>query len=341
MMGDEKQIDRSAKRPRRVTAKEVARAAGVSRTAVSRAFNPDSYLDAAKRERVLKTALDIGYRPNALAASLQGQRSGLIGIIAGDLNNYFDSEVLAALVGALNRSGKSPLVLGGPGASAEETLLSSLRYPLDAMIIRGGSIGPDVIASCEKLSIPVIYMGRMAQADRADSVTCNNRTGMSQAVNLLLERGRRAFGYIGGPQHWSSEVERFCAVSHRLGAVDLRLVASTNTDFTIGAGAQAAFDMLKSFEIDALICANDAIAVGALSTVRFKLGRSVPDDISIIGFDDMSLARLPEFNLTTIRNPVSYMVEELVRVLIERMHDTSKPPECAVVEPELVLRGTH
>jgi len=94
------------RRPRRVTAVDVARAAGVSRSAISRAFSPGAYVDAEKRDRILKTALDLNYRPNALAASLHGSSTHPVGLVAGNLGNLYDSEFLAALTGALNATGK-------------------------------------------------------------------------------------------------------------------------------------------------------------------------------------------------------------------------------------------
>ncbi|WP_300062599.1 LacI family DNA-binding transcriptional regulator [uncultured Roseobacter sp.] len=329
------------RRPRRVTAQDVAQAAGVSRTAVSRAFNPDSYLDPAKRERVLKTALDIGYRPNALAASLQGTRTGLVGVIAGDLGSPYDSEVLAALVASLTRADRWPLVLGGPDAVTDQAILSVLRYPLDALIIRGGSLSPEITAICEKLNIPMIFAGRIGSNPQADSVVCDNRAGTTEAVDLLLDGGRRRFGYLGGPANWSSERERLAGVVSRLAGAGLALVAHRHADYTFEGGRRAARALLDTRALDALICGNDAMALGALCCARHDLGLAVPDDLALVGFDDIAMARWPEYRLTTIRNPIESTVAAIVRLLEMRMAHPQRPAERVMITPTLIARATH
>ncbi|MCV3273832.1 LacI family DNA-binding transcriptional regulator [Roseobacter sinensis] len=331
----------TARRPRRVTAADVARAAGVSRTAVSRAFNPDSYLDPLKRERVLNVALDIGYRPNALAASLQGTRTGLVAVVAGDLASPYDSEFLAALVSALNAADKWPLVLGGPHAVTDQAILSVLRYPLDALIIRGGSISPDIVTTCEKLNIPIIFAGRIGSNPRSDSVACDNRAGSAKAVDLLLRGGRRRFGYLGGPADWSSERERLAGVVSRLEGAGHRLLTHGHADYSVEGGRRAARVLLTSHALDALICANDAMALGALSCARHDLGLAVPDDLAVVGFDDISMARWPEYRLTTLRNPIDCTVREVLRLLEMRLSHPQRPGERVIIAPTLIARATH
>lgn len=328
-------------RPKRITALDVAELVGVSRSAVSRAFSPGSYLDPAKRELILNAAMQVGYRPNALASSLKGVRSNLIGVIAGDMNNHFDADFLAALVGSLNKAGKWPLVLGGKDVVTDQAILAALSYPLDAMIIRGGSVGSEIVENCGKLSIPVLFAGRAVIGHFADSVACDNRTVMSEVVDLLLKKGRRSFAYLGGPRELSSDSERLSGVAERLSRDGLTLTAKAHADFTIEGGALQARALLSQHKIDALVCANDALAIGALSCARSMLGLSVPSDLSITGFDDMTISSLPEFNLTTAKNPIQKMVAELMRVLEGRLQDPQKPSENTVVESTLVLRGTH
>ncbi len=334
-------LSKNQGRPRRVTAQDVAIASGVSRSAVSRAFTPGSYLDAEKRELILQTAVQIGYRPNAMAASLQGTKSNLVGVIAGDLCNPFDGEFLAALLGGLNSTGRWPLVIGGKDAVTDQSITASLSYPLDALIIRGGSVGPDVLENCEKLSIPVMFVGRRAAGPFTDSVTCDNQTAVATAVEMLIAKGRKHFGYIGGHNQWNSETERLQGVSDALSVHGLSLKAKRNADFTFEGGSIEAENLLKTHDIDALVCANDATALGALTVARQALGLSVPRDLSIIGFDDMSLARWPSFQLTTLQNPVDLMVAELLRLLEERIAKPDKPGEQVVLLPKLMLRQTH
>lgn len=329
------------RRPRRVTASDVAEAAAVSRAAVSRAFAKSAYLDPAKRALILETAKRLGYRPNALAASLHGTRTDLVGIVAGDLAREYDSAFVSVLVSELNASGKWPLVLSGSEALNTRSIRSVFGYPLDAMIVRGGSVPTAVFADAAQLNIPIIFSGRVVQAPLADCICCRNEDGARTAIEAMLGRGRRRFGYIGGPTDWSSEIERRKGVHGALGDAGLTLVGRIHADYTFEGGRNAALRMLSDCQVDALFCANDAMALGALSAAREVPGHPVPEALSIIGFDDIPMAAWPEFDLTTIRNPVRQTVSEILRLLDERLSDPTRDGQVVMITPELVERGTH
>ncbi|SNY90033.1 DNA-binding transcriptional regulator, LacI/PurR family [Cohaesibacter sp. ES.047] len=330
------------RRSKRVTASEVAKAAGVSRPAVSRAFTPGAYLDNAKRELILETAMQLGYRPNALAASLHGTSTNLVGVVAGDLNNHYDSEFIARLVAQLNAANKWPIVLGGGDRSvSKHAILSLLNYPLDALIIRGGSIPSSLISDCEKLSIPLLFSGHVVNAPYTDCICCRNGVGTSMAVELLVGRGRTAFGFIGGPKTRTSSNERLSGLSDRLAEFGLELQGVEHSDYTYEGGREALTRMIDQQPLDAIICANDAMALGALSAAQSELELRVPEDLSIIGFDDILMASWPDFNLTTIRNPLETTVSEILRLLEERLDNPEKPGEICMLDPILLERGTH
>ncbi|MGD1887487.1 MAG: LacI family DNA-binding transcriptional regulator [Cohaesibacteraceae bacterium] len=330
-----------ASRPRRVTASDVAKQAGVSRSAVSRAFDPNAYLDRHKREIILKTAVKLGYRPNALAASLQGMRSNLVGVIIGDMTNQYDAEFAAMLLSRLNAANKWPLLVGGSMPVTEEAIMAVLGYPLDAMIVRGGSLAAHLFDDCAKLNIPLIFSGRIVDAPFADCVCCRNAEGTAQAVDLLLRSGHKGLGYIGGPGTWSSDRERLSGVTSTLAQNGLSLVGQVQSDFSYEGGAQAAASLLADDRVDGLICANDAMALGALSYVRNHTSKTVPDDVAIVGFDDVSLASWPDFNLTTVRNPLGTMIDEVLRLLEARLADPMRLSETVMINPILKERGTH
>ncbi len=323
-----------------MTAQDVADAAGVSRSAVSRAFSKTAYLDSDKRARVMETAKRLGYRPNALAASLQGLHTNLVAIVAGDLGNAYDAEFAGALVAALNAAGKWPLVLSGSDRVTQQSIRSVLRYPLDALIVRGGSLPTPAFENAAQLSIPVIYSGRVEIAPLVDCVCCENQAGARLAIDAMLAKGRRRFGYIGGPPDWSSERERLAGVQAALSDAGLTLSAQIQADYTRKGGRAAAQTLLAAHDLDALFCANDAMALGALSAAR-DAGSRVPQDLSIIGFDDMRLAAWPEFELSTIRNPISATVAEILRLLDARLADPTRAGEIVMIPPEFVARNTH
>ncbi len=341
-MAQDKDADsQTARRPRRVTASDVAEAAAVSRAAVSRAFAKNAYLDSAKRDLILETARRLGYRPNALAASLHGTETGLVGIVAGDLGREYDAAFVGALVSGLNASGKWPLVLSGSDALTTQSIRAVLGYPLDALIVRGGSVPTAAFRDAAQLHIPVIFSGRVAEAPLADCICCRNEDGARLAIEAMLDRGRRSFGYIGGPADWSSEAERQTGVQDALREAGLALCAQQQADYTFEGGRSAARQILRDDRIDALFCANDAMALGALSTAREMPGHQVPETLSIIGFDDIPLAAWPDFNLTTIRNPIPETVSQILRLVEARLSDPTRDGEVIMIAPELVARGTH
>jgi DNA-binding LacI/PurR family transcriptional regulator len=329
------------KSKKRVTAQEVALRAGVSRSLVSRAFTDGSYIDPEKRVLVLQAADELGYRPNALAAGLQGGRSNLVAIFAGQMPNDYDKEVLAQLVIGLNRSGHWPIVIGGSEAAARAAVSQVLRYPLEAMILRAGSLDADIVQDCGKLGVPVISSGRVLNVRGVDSICVRNQEGMAKGAHLLLREGRRRFGFIGGPVDFASSAARRAGVVEALASKGLGLVAEAAGAFTVQSGYEAGQRILASGgRIDALICANDAMAIGAMTALSER-GLGVPRDVAVVGFDDIAMAAWPAFNLTTLRNPVDQLVAAVLDLLERRARTPDMAEEVIYLEAELVLRGSH
>jgi len=332
--------DISATRRRRVTAQTVADAAGVSRSAVSRAFTEGAYLDAEKRQNIRAIAAQLGYQPNALAAGLQGGRSHLVAIFVGNMRSAHDSAFVSQLVAELNRLNKWPVLIDGGGATAATAIAEVLRYPLDALILRGGSMSAEIVSQCAKVGIPTISSGRPIREPGVDNVCCRNGTGMREATRFLIDRGRCRFGFVAGPEEFYASARRRAGVVEALEAAGLDLIAEAQGGYTVDGGYQAAQDMLQSAQIDALHCANDASAIGALAAAR-AAGIAVPDALSVIGFDDIEMAGWPLVNLTTLRNPISRTVDQIIRLLERRLADPSTPGETVFLTPELIQRGTH
>jgi DNA-binding LacI/PurR family transcriptional regulator len=324
---------------RRITAEDVAKRAGVSRSAVSRAFTEGAYIHADKRALVLQAASDLGYRPNALGAGLQGARSNLVAIFVGEIANDYDHEVTAALVAGLNSVGKWPIVISGSGAAARDAVNKVLSYPLEAMILRSGSLDEDIVNTCGKLNIPVISSGRILKLAGVDNVYCRNTEAMQLGTRLLIDKGRRRFGFIGGPESYSSSAARRLGVVEALTRAGLALEAEAAGHYSVQSGYDAAM-ALRAVPIDALICANDAMAIGALTALKDQ-GRAVPRDISVIGFDNSAMAGWPAFALTTLDNPVDALVAAVLGLLQRRSAAPLKPDETVFLQARLVLRSSH
>jgi len=330
-------------KPRRVTAKQVAQAAGVSRSAVSRAFTPGAPLDENKKKKILEVSEQLGYRPNALAAGLQSTgRSNLVAIVTGDMVNHYDSEILAKLMQGLHAMGKWPVVLGGSAETTEAEILEVLAYPLDALILRGGSVEESVAIHCAKLNIPLIVSGRIMEAEHVDCVCCDNALGAELAVGRLIAEGKTRLGYLGGLKHLYSDQERKSGFEKALSKAGLKPAVIEHSDFSYEGGYQAITKVLKGDNaIDGLFCANDAMALGVLAAARQEFGLDVPADLSVVGFDDIAIAQWPNFRLSTVRNDMDQTVTEILRLLTERLDQPEKPSETVFISPEFIARGTH
>lgn len=332
--------DKRISRPRRATAQTVADLAGVSRSAVSRAFTPGAYVDSEKRRRILKVAAEAGYQPNALAAGLKGGRSNLVAVFVGNMRSPYDSAFVGELAQALSRQKKWPILIDGPEARTDQGLRELLRYPLDALILRGGSMTEEIVDKCARFGIPMISSGRPIEGPRVDNVCCRNADGMRMITDLLLGQGRRRFGYLSGPEEFYSSSRRRSGVLNALDQAGLRLVAEQPTDYSVDSGFDAAHRLLSTGRLDALICANDATAIGALSAAR-EMSLDVPGDVAIVGFDDIAMAKWPIFNLTTVRNPILPAVDAITGLLERRLNDPNRAEETVLIDPHIIERGTH
>ena len=319
----------------------VADAAGVSRSAVSRAFTEGGYVDQQKKAKILKVAQQLGYRPNAFAASLQTSSSNIVAVLTGNMKSVFDTELVELLTDRLTEAGKWPIVVSGEKITTASSIQSLFGFPVDAMVVRAGSMDQLVIDSCSKMNIPLVFSGVIVDAEAVDSVACRNTDGTYEITKLLLQRGRKRFGWIDGPCRVVPTRERRIGVETALREAGIELIVSEDSDYTFAGGMDAARKILAAHDLDALICANDAMAAGALSIARDVMGKKVPEDISITGFDDVELADWPCFNLTTVRNPKHEITHEIMRLLEARMADPNKPSEAILVDADLVIRGTH
>ena len=305
---------------RPVTAFDVAREAGVSQSTVSRAFSTSTHVSSATRERVLETASRLGYRPNAIARSLNTQKSRLIGIVLGDLANPFYGDVLAKLNQALYQRGVGSLVLTPRRDQPIDDLIPALlEYQVDGVVITSATLSSEMAAHCQRLGIPVVLFNRNVADQSIASVQCDNIAGGVLVADLFAAGGHTRPAFITGIQATSTNQDRFEGFARRLTELGVAEPAVARGDYTYEGGFNACIELLvRSDRPDFLFCANDITAMGALDAARSELGLSVPDDLSIIGFDDIPAASWPIYQLTTVRQRINRMIDATVSMLFER-----------------------
>ena len=316
-------------RRRRITVKDLARQLGMSVSTVSRAFYKDSVIASETRKKVLLHAAEIGYQPNPLARGLITKSSRIVGIVTSDITNPFYPEALNELSEQLQSIDFNVmLVVTNKSRSQEDAVRVLLSYHPDVVILLATTLLSMASDACRRVGTPVICFNRRAADTHSFSITCDNELGGRMVADHLIDRGHRQLAFVAGRPDAATNVDRWRGFSTRCverGLSPPRVMGGQV--FSYEDGYAAALNLLKTPDRpQAIFCANDILAIGALDAARRELGLAVPEDVSIVGFDDISMASWPSYALTTVRQPLRVMVErtmELVRGLMQK--DLSQP----------------
>ena len=325
---------------RRPTAHDVARLAGVSQSAVSRAFTPGASISDAARLKVQAAAQALGYRPNLIARSLITERSGTIGIVIGYMENQFYPAILDALAEAFGRSGYRLLLFTqGPRDSSDPILEEVLRYRVDAVLVASIRLTSRFAEECARARVPVVLINRHTETEVASSITGDNREGGRRVAAFLAAGRHERFAFMAGLEDSSTSRER--EEGFRLGLQQCGSPAPARVvgHYDAGAAREAASALLAARDPpDAIFCANDHMAFATIETARVAFGLEVGRSVSIVGFDDVPLAAWPSFLLTTYSQPIPPMVERVVEITLGHLEPGGSAPIRATVPGELVIR---
>ncbi|MCJ8140963.1 substrate-binding domain-containing protein [Falsirhodobacter halotolerans] len=324
----------------KITARQVAEAAGASLSAVSRAFVPGSPLAEDRRQHILNVARDLGYVSPA-GRSIGRLAKGSISLVAGDLSNPFYVNVMELLSHALNARGQR-LVLHAipPGGSVDLVMRHVLSYGADAAIVTSARMSSEIARACRRQGMPVVLFNRVQPDAQMAAVTCDNYHGSARIAARFLASGRRRIAHVTGLRDTSTHLERNRGFLDRLLDADLHPVASACGDFTY-AGAQDAVRVLldQGVPFDAMFCENDIMALAAADALR-AAGRHVGEDVALIGFDDIPMAAWDSYRLTTFHQPVQTMVVETLDLLDRLVANPGTAGDIRVLPGHIVERAT-
>ena len=332
-------MDSGVKKPG-VTSSEVARRAGVSQSAVSRTFTPGASISPKTREKVMAAAHELGYRPNAIARSLITNRSRIIAVVMAYLENLFYPDVLEELGRLLVKENYRLLLFTGHMDRDSDPVFDQLmQYRVDGIILASTSLSSHLSEECATAGIPVVLFNRTTERDAVSSVTTRNREGGRRIGEFLLAGGHARFGYISGVESSSTNRDRFAGYQDALteaGHTEI-LVEIGNYD---RAEAEAAARKLLSRDDrpDAIFVANDHMAVAVMDVARYEFGLSIPDDLSIVGYDDVGPARWTSYSITSMSQPLKRMVESTVNILIDQISSGEIEAEHRILSGDLVVR---
>lgn len=327
----------------KVTAMDVARAAGVSQPTVSRVFSNGASVRPAVREKVEEVARQLGYRPNTLARSLITGQSKTIGVVVTYLENPFYPEALERLSSALDEIGYHILIFFTADIEEEvdpivEKLLS---HQVDGIILASVSMSNKLTTRLDELAMPFVLFNRGQQSETVASVTSANYEGGRSAADFLLAGGHEHFAHIAGWQKSLNGQQRQKGFLERLSEAGIEDVPCIDGDFSREKASEAALKILKRQpRPDAIFVGNDHMAFAVLETIKLKTDLKVPEDISIIGYDDVRMAAWQTYDLTTMRQPANRMVEATVSMLISMIEDPRTERQKIEIVSDLIVRGS-
>lgn len=330
----------------KITSLQVAARAGVSQSAVSRVFTPGASVSKKTADKVRKAADELGYRPNVLARAMVSGKSRIIGLVVAYLENYFYPEALEKLSNALQARGYHVLIFMASqnAGNIDDVLSEILDYQVDGIVIASVALSSDVAERCQKAGVPVVLFNRSQDIDGITSVTSDNHAGGRKVAQFLMAGGHERIGYIAGWEGASTQRDREAGFTEALHAAGHEVFSREVGDFatdTARNAARAMFDKPAHLRPDAVFVANDHMAFAVMDVMRYELGISIPEEVSVVGFDDVPPAAWLSFDLTTIRQRANLMVAETVASLMDHIDtpETARPRRVSIDGP-LILRGS-
>ena len=321
----------------KVTSIDVARRVGVHQSTVSRALGNDPNVAPETRERVRAAARELGYTPNAIARGLITRRTALVGIVMAGLTSPFQPYVLDKFIRELGAAGMRPLVFSAPqGQEVDDILPAALAYRPDALIVTSATLSSARVDWCARHGTPVILFNRYLPGSAASAICCDNVEGGRLVANLLLDAGHRRLAYVAGSANSSTNRDREKGFTDRLWERGIPQIVREQAAYSYESGHAAAHALLaRDDPPDAVFCASDITALGVRDAARER-GVRVPDDLAIVGFDDIPMAGWAAYDLTTIRQPVDRMIAATLHLLRE----PAQTPTTRLFPGELIERGS-
>lgn len=325
-----------------VTSFDVAQHAGVSQSAVSRVFSPGASASPKMAEKVRKAADELGYRPNVLARSLITGNSKIIGLVVAYFDNQFYPEAVEKLSKSLQVEGYHVLVfMASNGDDIDKLMQDLLDYQVEGIVLASVAVSSNLAERCDAAGVPVVLFNRHQDDDRFSSVTSDNYEGGRKAAEFLIAGGHKRIAHIAGWEGASTQRDREAGFLSMLQEKGVELFARETGNFQFDETQEAARLMFnRDIVPDAVFVTNDHMAIAALECLRYEFKLSIPDDVSIIGYDDVEIASWPSFSLTTIRQPANQMVDETVKTLMKRIRGEDIAPHKIEIESPLMIRSS-
>ena len=324
------------------TLKDVAERAGVSRSAVSRAFTAGASVSAGTRAKIDVAAAALGYSPNLLARSLTTRRTQLIGLVSDNFHNPVFLEVFDLFTRGLQDRGLRPLLVNLSGATDPASSVQMLKaYSVDAVVVASSTLPPSFALAFRDAGLPVVNsFGRAAVAPGVDVVGVDNVECGRLAARTFAARGYAEVAFLGGPERASTTQDRLAGFLGQAQVLGLNARHSFAAAYAFDAGRAEMQRLLQCGPLaEAYFCGDDVLSIGAMSALQ-DAGLSVPGDVGVLGVNDMEMAGWANIGLTTIRQPVREIIDASLQVIEAILRSPGHGPKAQVFGCDLVERRT-
>ena len=325
-----------------VTLKEVAKMAGVSRSAVSRTFTSGASVSEKTRKKVEKAARELGFRPSLIARSLATKRTKLIGLIANNFQNPIFLEVFDLYTQALQKLGLRPLLVNLTNETNLDQSIEMLRqYNVDGVIVATSTVPPYFAKSLKDAQLPVVHVfGRAGIGTDVHVVGVDNFSCGQMAAETLYNYGYRQLAFLGGPETATTTQDRAAGFvkflqDRGIEPADIRYASA----YEYQAGRAAMSELLQAKTVEAVFCGDDLICMGALDEAR-QSGIKVPEKLGLIVFNDLEIAQWSAYDLTTIRQPTRDIIKSSIELIVGLVDEPDRALEARVFPCSVVERGT-
>jgi DNA-binding LacI/PurR family transcriptional regulator len=324
-----------------ITLKDVALRAGVSPAAVSRTFTVGASVSAKTRSKVEQAAAELGYSPNMLARSLTTRRTQLVGLVSNNFHNPVFLQIFDLFTRLIQERGLRPLLVNLTDETDPARSVQMLRqYSVDGVIVASSHVAAGFARAFLDAGLPVVHaFGRATASPEVSVVGIDNIGAGRLAAETLIARGYRRLGFVGGPEGASTTQDRLLGFAGAARDHGLQVTASFAGAYSFDAGRAEMQRLLQGPRAEAYFCADDVLSIGALSAAA-DAGLRVPDDLGIIGLNDMEMAAWANIALTTIHQPFERIVRSSIDLIVGSLDDPGRPPEVRLFPCHVVERRT-
>ncbi len=323
---------------------EVSELAGVSSATVSRVINKNSNVTEKTRLKVLAAMEQLGYRPNSIAQSLASNRTNSVGILVSELHGPFFGQMMAGIEAELRAAGKHVIIT--TGHSEEDKEKDGIEFLMsrncDAIILQVEAITDEYLINLCKGKVPVYLMSRLVDEISEHCISLDNEMGGYLATQAIIEQGHSDIAYIAGPQFKADAKNRLAGHKRALAENNMTFSDALyfEGDFKETGGSEGLKHFIKTKQtFTALVCANDEIASGAITYAR-EQGYTLPNDLSIIGFDNIIFALHTYPRLTTIHNPIDLMGHMVAKLVLKNVYQQKDLAITHFFKPTLIMRDS-